>query len=83
MHSPAKALYDPVHLENPTQMKTKLYTRKGIVLIIFVLLAFSTTVFSQTQVAKVIPYAPAANGIIGFLQYTPSDYGTQKHPLII
>ncbi|HSC36671.1 MAG TPA: hypothetical protein VLD19_02320, partial [Chitinophagaceae bacterium] len=38
--------------------------------------------FSQ-QVAKTIPYAGSPTGIIGFLQFTPPDYGTQKHPLII
>ncbi len=38
--------------------------------------------FSQ-QVAKTIPCAQAPEGLIGFLQFTPSDYGTQKHPLIV
>jgi len=38
--------------------------------------------FSQ-QVAKSIPYAAAPEGLIGFLEFKPTDYGTQKHPLII
>ncbi|HEY4147756.1 MAG TPA: T9SS type A sorting domain-containing protein [Chitinophagaceae bacterium] len=39
--------------------------------------------FSQQQVAKTIPYPASPEGLIGFLQFTPSDYGSQKHPLII
>ncbi|HEY4147479.1 MAG TPA: hypothetical protein VGM41_01055, partial [Chitinophagaceae bacterium] len=62
-------------------MKTKLYTLKGLVLCVFVFL-ISSTVIGQ-QVAKTIPYAGSPTGIIGFLQFTPSDYGSQKHPLII
>ena len=38
--------------------------------------------FSQ-QVAKTIPYAASPEGLIGFLEFKPTDYGTQKHPLII
>src|ERR1700712_616516 len=40
------------------------------------------SVFCQ-QVAKSIPYPASPDGIIGFLEFRPSDYGTQKHPLII
>ncbi len=82
MNSPVRASYDPYYVINPYQMKTKLYALTRPVLFIFVLLAMRLPVFSQ-QVAKVITYAPANNGIIGFLQFTPPDYGTQKHPLII
>jgi len=35
------------------------------------------------QVAKSIPYPDAPEGLIGFLEFKPTDYGTQKHPLII
>ncbi len=80
-HSLERALYDPLPFVNPTQMKTKLYTLKGLVLCVFVFL-ISGTVIGQ-QVAKTIPYAGSPTGIIGFLQFTPSDYGSQKHPLII
>jgi poly(3-hydroxybutyrate) depolymerase len=45
-------------------------------------LTFCSNVFSQ-QVAKSIPYPASPDGVIGFLQFTPSDYGTQQHPLII
>jgi poly(3-hydroxybutyrate) depolymerase len=38
--------------------------------------------FAQ-QVAKTIPNAVSPDGRIGFLEFRPSDYGTQKHPLII
>ena len=38
--------------------------------------------FSQ-QVAKTIPEPLSPEGIIGFQEFRPSDYGTQKHPLII
>ena len=40
------------------------------------------TLFAQ-QVAKQIPNAISPDGRIGFLEFRPSDYGTQKHPLII
>ena len=46
------------------------------------LLFFCTAAFSQ-QVAKSIPYPASPDGVIGFLQFTPPDYGTQKHPLIV
>lgn len=35
------------------------------------------------QVAKTISSSSSPEGLIGFLQFTPSDYGSQKHPLII
>ena len=38
--------------------------------------------FSQ-QVAKQIPNATSPDGRIGFLEFRPSDYGSQLHPLII
>jgi len=43
----------------------------------------SCTAAFRSQVAKSIPNATSPDHIIGFLQFTPSDYGTQKHPLII
>ena len=46
------------------------------------LLSFHAVVFSQ-QVAKKISYPASPDGIIGFLEFRPSDYGSQKHPLII
>ncbi len=39
-------------------------------------------IFSQ-QVAKRISYPSSPDGIIGFLEFRPSDYGSQRHPLII
>ena len=46
------------------------------------LLSFHVAVFSQ-QVAKKISYPASPDGVIGFLEFRPSDYGSQKHPLII
>ncbi|HMC84472.1 MAG TPA: hypothetical protein VKI61_03065 [Chitinophagaceae bacterium] len=46
------------------------------------MVSFHSAIFSQ-QVAKSIPNSTSPDGIIGFLQFTPSDYGSQKHPLII
>ena len=46
------------------------------------LLCLYVTGFSQ-QVSKSIPNSTSPDGIIGFLEFKPSDYGTQKHPLII
>ena len=46
------------------------------------LLSFHLAVFSQ-QVAKKITYAGSPDGVIGFLEFKPTDYGSQKHPLII
>ncbi|MEP6747557.1 MAG: PKD domain-containing protein [Bacteroidota bacterium] len=47
-----------------------------------ILLSFYFSSIAQ-QVAKTIPYSGSPEGLIGFLQFTPSDYGSQKHPLII
>lgn len=38
---------------------------------------------SAQQVAKRIPYRASPEGIIGFLEFRPADYGSQRHPLII
>ncbi|MFT3936416.1 MAG: T9SS type A sorting domain-containing protein [Chitinophagaceae bacterium] len=46
------------------------------------LIALSLPSFAQ-QVAKSISYPASPDGVIGFLEFKPSDYGTQKHPLII
>jgi poly(3-hydroxybutyrate) depolymerase len=46
------------------------------------LLSFNGTIFSQ-QVAKTIPNSTSPDGLIGFLEFKPKDYGTQQHPLII
>ena len=62
-------------------MKVKLYPGRSLVLFLFLLLQ-SSFLFSQ-QVAKTIPYAASPEGLIGFLEFRPSDYGSQKHPLII
>ena len=35
------------------------------------------------QVAKRIPYRASPDGIIGFLEFRPANYGSQHHPLII
>jgi len=35
------------------------------------------------QVGKSIPNSTSPDGLIGFLEFRPPDYGTQKHPLII
>ena len=43
---------------------------------------FYLSSFSQ-QVAKTIPNSTSPDGLIGFLEFRPKDYGTQKHPLII
>jgi poly(3-hydroxybutyrate) depolymerase len=46
------------------------------------LLCLYASVFSQ-QTAKNISYPASPDGVIGFLEFKPSDYGSQKHPLII
>jgi poly(3-hydroxybutyrate) depolymerase len=46
------------------------------------LVSFCLAGFSQ-QVAKRISYPASPDGVIGFLEFRPSDYGSQKHPLII
>jgi poly(3-hydroxybutyrate) depolymerase len=47
-----------------------------------IVMVFCTAAFSQ-QVAKSFAYPASPDGVIGFLEFRPSDYGTQKHPLII
>jgi ribosomal protein L14/predicted esterase len=63
-------------------MKVKLYLLQRISLFIFFLIVFQSSLFSQ-QVAKTIPNSTSPDGLIGFLEFRPSDYGTQLHPLII
>ncbi len=46
------------------------------------LVSFCLAAFSQ-QVAKSFAYPASPDGVIGFLEFRPSDYGSQKHPLII
>jgi len=46
------------------------------------LLCIGVNMFAQ-QTAKTISSPSAPGGFIGFLEFKPSDYGTQKHPLII
>ncbi|MEO5594725.1 MAG: hypothetical protein ABIR15_21010 [Chitinophagaceae bacterium] len=50
--------------------------------IFFAVIFFTMPVFSQQQ-AKKIPYPASPDSIIGFLEFRPSDYGSQQHPLII
>jgi predicted esterase len=53
---------------------------KKIILALFL----SASLWTQgQQVAKTIPNGTAPEGLIGFLEFKPKDYGTQKHPLII
>ena len=68
--------------ENQKSMKIKLYLLQRGSLFFFFLLIFQSFLFSQ-QVAKTIPNSTSPDGLIGFLQFTPPDYGSQKHPLII
>ncbi len=63
-------------------MKVKLYVWQRSSLCLLFSFLFHAMVFSQ-QVAKSIPNATSPDGLIGFLEFRPSDYGTQKHPLII
>ncbi|MEP6748243.1 MAG: PKD domain-containing protein, partial [Bacteroidota bacterium] len=63
-------------------MKIKLYLLQRGSLFFFFLILLQSTLFSQ-QVAKTIPNSTSPDGLIGFLQFTPPDYGSQKHPLII
>jgi len=56
-------------------------TVKAIVAAV-ILFTLSIPIFSQ-QVAKTIPNATSPDGLIGFLEFKPKDYGSQKHPLII
>ena len=56
-------------------------TVKAIVPVVFLLCVYLGS-FSQ-QVAKSIPNSTSPDGLIGFLEFRPRDYGSQKHPLII
>ncbi len=47
-----------------------------------ILLSLCLSVFSQ-QSARTIPNSTSPDGLIGFLEFKPKDYGSQKHPLII
>ena len=62
--------------------KVRQYTAGLKTAIIAGILFLQLPAFSQ-QVAKSIPYAASPEGLIGFLEFRPTDYGTQKHPLII
>ncbi|HTE12473.1 MAG TPA: hypothetical protein VK645_15925, partial [Chitinophagaceae bacterium] len=64
-------------------MKVKLYLlqRRSLFLSLFFIIQ-SLFLFSQ-QVAKSIPNSTSPDGRIGFLEFRPSDYGSQKHPLIV
>lgn len=50
---------------------------------LFAFVVLITCAASAQQVARNIPYAGAPTGKIGFLEFRPADYGSQKHPLII
>ena len=65
-------------------MKFQLYSlQRRSLFLFFCLIVQSSLLFSQ-QVAKTIPSTNSPEGgVIGFLEFRPSDYGTQKHPLII
>lgn len=47
------------------------------------LLLFFSLQGPAQQVAKHIPYRASPEGSIGFLEFRPADYGSQRHPLII
>lgn len=51
-------------------------------LLIVLLQLFMMSAGAQ-QVAKTIPNSSTPEGLIGFLEFRPTDYGTQKHPLIV
>ena len=53
-----------------------------LIVSVTVLLTVYLSSFSQ-QVAKSIPNSTSPDGLIGFLEFKPTDYGSQKHPLII
>ncbi|MFT3934745.1 MAG: hypothetical protein QM726_14065 [Chitinophagaceae bacterium] len=55
---------------------------KALVGCFIAFLHIQTTLFAQ-QEARTIPCAFSPDGIIGFLEFKPADYGTQRHPLII
>ena len=64
-------------------MELKLYLLKRRSLCLLLLLFFHSSFLFAQQVAKQIPNATSPDGRIGFLEFRPSDYGTQLHPLII
>jgi len=51
--------------------------------LLFALLQVIILTAGAQQVAKTIPNSSTPEGLIGFLEFRPSDYGTQKHPLIV
>ena len=63
-------------------MRTTVKTTKRVIATAAILMSLYLSSFSQ-QVAKSIPNSTSPDGIIGFLEFKPSDYGSQKHPLII
>ncbi|MEP7279468.1 MAG: hypothetical protein ABI813_12540 [Bacteroidota bacterium] len=50
--------------------------------VFFALFLVNLPVHSQ-QSAREIAYPAAPGGLIGFLEFRPTDYGSQRHPLII
>src|SRR5438034_6730055 len=64
-------------------MKAKLYFLQSRCVLLLCLLVFQVSFLFSQQVSKSIPNSTSPDGIIGFLEFKPSDYGTQKHPLII
>ncbi|HTL07046.1 MAG TPA: PKD domain-containing protein [Chitinophagaceae bacterium] len=64
-------------------MKVKLYFLRSRSFLLITLFAIQSIVSFSQQVAKSIPYPASPDGLIGFLQFTPPDYGSQRHPLII
>ena len=74
-------------LNTKQYLKVKLLMRttvKASGLVISALLLMYTTAFTQqVQVPKTISNSSSPDGLIGFLEFRPSDYGSQKHPLII
>jgi poly(3-hydroxybutyrate) depolymerase/ribosomal protein L14 len=83
-NSPKRIFNDPLDPINPIRMKTRLNLCQRSILLLPLLLILCVTVFSQTQVPKSVANAQSPdNGRIGFLEFRPSDYGSQKHPLII
>jgi predicted esterase len=52
-------------------------------LLILLFSVFFCESLNAQQVAKTIPSSNALNGIIGFLEFRPTDYSVGKHPLII
>jgi len=63
-------------------MRTTVKTTKRVIASAAILMFFCLSSFAQ-QVSKSIPNSTSPDGIIGFLEFKPTDYGSQKHPLII